>query len=102
MRTSLALVGLLWAAQLLHAQRIRAVFGLLEGTGTSAYPHSGLYYWQENPLIGSMAAGVGPLQGVEPFGNDLAYDPKHKLLFLVGGGVLRKLGRLRLCAGCVA
>lgn len=88
MRTSLALVGLLWAAQLLHAQRIRAVFGLLEGTGTSAYPHSGLYYWQENPLTGSMAAGVGPLQGVEPFGNDLAYDPKHKLLFLVGGGSL--------------
>lgn len=70
---------------LLSAQRIKAVFGLLEGNGTT-YPNSGLYYRWEDIGNGSVSSFAGNLQGVEPLGSDLAYDPRTKLLFVVGGG----------------
>ncbi len=87
MRTWLTLAGLLLAGGLVQAQRIRAVFGLLEGTGGPSYPNSGLYFRQEDLNTGTLIAGITPLPGVEPMGNDLAYDPNHKLLFVIGGGI---------------
>lgn len=70
---------------LAYAQRIKATFGILEGNGTT-YPHSGLFYHWEDVSTQSTNALVISLFGVEPFGNDLAYDPKTKLLFIIGGG----------------
>lgn len=66
----------------LFAQRIKAVFGLLEGGGD--YPiTSGIFYsWEGSRGSDSF---LGMLPDVEPYGNDLAYDPKTKLLFVIGG-----------------
>ncbi|MCX7605938.1 MAG: T9SS type A sorting domain-containing protein [Bacteroidia bacterium] len=80
-RLGILLVGFL---SLCWAQPIQAVFGLLEGNGNT-YPHTGLYYRWEDPGAGAMTSGIGDIHGVEPFGNDLAYDPRTKLLFVVGG-----------------
>lgn len=76
----------LWLAlaAVLYAQRIKAVFGLAEGNYTS-YPNSGLFYRWEDVGVGTMQAGIGSIPPVEPFGSDLAYDPRTKLLFVVGG-----------------
>jgi len=79
------LVSFILTPSLLQAQRIKAFFGLFEGTGSGAYPYSGLYYGQENPSTGALTSGVYPLTGIDAFGNDLAYDPQTKLLFVVGG-----------------
>ncbi|MCX7764604.1 MAG: hypothetical protein N2253_06920 [Bacteroidia bacterium] len=69
------------------AQRIRTVFGILEGNPPT-YASTGLYYRQESGTPpGYMVSSLfGTLFGVEPFGTDLAYDPKTKLLFVIGGG----------------
>jgi hypothetical protein len=78
MRLGLAL------AAVLYAQRIKAVFGLAEGDYVN-YPNSGLFYRWEDVGTGIMSAGIGAVQSVEPFGTDLAYDLRTKLLFVVGG-----------------
>ncbi|MCX8112335.1 MAG: hypothetical protein N3E49_03950 [Bacteroidia bacterium] len=81
-KVAVSIVGLI---SLLSAQRIKGVFGLLEGNGSS-YPNTGLYYRWEDENNASIMAYAGDLPGVEPFGNDLVYDPRSKLLFVVGGG----------------
>ncbi|MCS7188709.1 MAG: T9SS type A sorting domain-containing protein [Bacteroidia bacterium] len=66
------------------AQPIKAVFGILEGNGVS-YPHSGIFYRWEDINNGVTMASLGPINGVESFGSDLAYDPNSKHLFVIGG-----------------
>ncbi len=67
-------------------QRVKAAFGLIEGTPTQG---GGFYSLIREPsgaqstLIGGLFYNGRPL---EPFGNDLAYDPRTKHLFLIGGG----------------
>ncbi|MEN3041657.1 MAG: hypothetical protein ABDH66_09000, partial [Bacteroidia bacterium] len=78
-----ALASLLGLVAVGSAQRIKAVFGILEGNGAS-YPTSGLYYRWEDPSNSGVSAFLGSTN-IEPFANDLAYDPRTKLLFVVGG-----------------
>lgn len=67
-------------------QRIKAAFGLIEGKPTQG---GGFCYLIREPsgaqhtLIGGLFYNGRPF---EPFGNDLAYDPRTKSLFLTGGG----------------
>lgn len=78
-------VGLLvLIAGLAYPQRIKATFGILEGNPPS-YPNSGLFYHWEDVNTQGLASFAGGIQ-IEPYGNDLAYDPKTKLLFIIGGG----------------
>ncbi len=67
-------------------QKVRAVFGLLEGTSSTG---AGFYSLIREPS-GAQMAGVGPLYyrngPCEPYGNDLTYDYRTKYLFLTGGG----------------
>ncbi len=67
-------------------QKVRAVFGLLEGTSSTG---AGFYSLIREPSgaqtmsLGSLFHGGGPC---EPYGNDLTYDYNTKYLFLTGGG----------------
>ncbi|MCS6895089.1 MAG: T9SS type A sorting domain-containing protein [Bacteroidia bacterium] len=78
-----AFISVLGLAAMGSAQRIKAVFGVLEGNGVS-YLNSGLYYRWEDISDGTVSSFLGSTD-IEPFANDLAYDPKTKLLFVVGG-----------------
>lgn len=68
------------------SQRVRAVFGLLEGTSSKG---AGFYSFIREPsgfqtmILGPLFYGGGPC---EPYGNDLTYDYNTKYLFLTGGG----------------
>jgi hypothetical protein len=78
------LLGSLLLAQ--SGQRVRAVFGLIEGTSSTG---AGFYSLVREPsgfesaLVGSLFHSGGPC---EPYGNDLTYDYNTKYLFLTGGG----------------
>jgi len=78
------LLGSLLLAQ--SGQRVKAVFGLLEGTSSTG---AGFYSLVREPSgfesagVGSLFHGGGPC---EPYGNDLTYDYNTKYLFLTGGG----------------
>jgi hypothetical protein len=82
------LYGLLLGSLLLaqSGQRVKAVFGLIEGTSSMG---AGFYSLVREPsgfqsaLVGSLFHGGGPC---EPYGNDLTYDYNTKYLFLTGGG----------------
>lgn len=78
------LLGSLLLAQ--SGQRVKAVFGLIEGSSSTG---AGFYSLVREPsgfesaLVGSLFHGGGPC---EPYGNDLTYDYNTKYLFLTGGG----------------
>ncbi len=74
---------LLLSLSAVWAQPLRGVLGIFEGNGTT-YPNTGLFYYLSS-ANGSSEAFAGPIQDVEPFGNDLAYDPATQLLFVIGG-----------------
>ncbi len=67
-------------------QRVKAAFGLVEGNPARG---GGFYSLIREPsgaqtiMLGALIYDGRPL---EPFGNDLAYDPRTKHLFLTGGG----------------
>ena len=67
-------------------QRVKAAFGLVEGNTAQG---GGLYSQIREPS-GEEIIIFGPLyyndRPLEPYGNDLAYDPRTKHLFLTGGG----------------
>ncbi len=81
----LLLTAFLWAQS---GQRVKLIFGLYEGDANTG---SSIYFRQQlsdgsviiiaSPLI---VAGAGRF--LEPYGNDLAYDPITKTLFIAGGG----------------
>jgi hypothetical protein len=66
-------------------QRVKAAFGLIEGNRAQG---GGFYSLIQEPS-GAQTTMAGPLyyngRPLEPFGNDLAYDPRTKYLFLIGG-----------------
>ena len=78
------LLGSLLLAQ--SGQRVKAAFGLIEGTSSMG---AGFYSLVREPsgaqsvFVGSLFYGGGPC---EPYGNDLTYDYNTKYLFLTGGG----------------
>jgi hypothetical protein len=78
------LLGSLLLAQ--TGQRVKAAFGLIEGNPTRG---GGFYSLIREPseeqttTLSSLYYNDRPL---EPYGNDLAYDPRTKHLFLIGGG----------------
>ena len=78
------LLGSLLLAQ--SGQRVKAAFGLIEGTSSMG---AGFYSLVREPsgaqsvFVGSLFYGGGPC---EPYGNDLTYDYTTKYLFLTGGG----------------
>jgi hypothetical protein len=78
------LLGSLLLAQ--TGQRVKAVFGLIEGNTAQG---GGLYSQVREPS-GEEIIIFGPLyyneRPWEPYGNDLTYDPRTKHLFLTGGG----------------
>jgi hypothetical protein len=78
------LLGSLLLAQ--TGQRVKAAFGLIEGNTTQG---GGFYSLIQEPS-GAQTTMLGPLsyngRPLEPYGNDLAYDPRTKHLFLTGGG----------------
>ena len=78
------LLGSLLLAQ--TGQRVKAVFGLIEGNTDQG---GGLYSRTREPS-GEEITIFGPLyyngRPLEPYGNDLTYDPRTKHLFLTGGG----------------
>jgi len=78
------LLGSLLLAQ--TGQRVKAAFGLVEGNSAQG---GGFYYLIQEPSEEQTITLV-PLyyndRPLEPFGNDLAYDPRTKHLFLTGGG----------------
>jgi len=67
-------------------QRVKAAFGLVEGSSAQG---GGFYSLIQEPSEEQTITLV-PLyyndRPLEPFGNDLAYDPRTKHLFLTGGG----------------
>jgi hypothetical protein len=77
------LLGSLLLAQ--TGQRVKAAFGLIEGNHAQG---GGFYSLIQEPS-GTQTTMVGPLyyngRPIEPYGNDLAYDPRTKYLFLIGG-----------------
>ncbi|MEN2992499.1 MAG: hypothetical protein ABDH91_02980 [Bacteroidia bacterium] len=77
-------LGLGWA------QRLRAVFGLFEGSATgspSISPHLYELRIEPNGIRMQSLGGLATSQGsVEPYGTDLVYDARTKFLFLIGGG----------------
>lgn len=74
---------LLLSLSAVWAQPLRAVLGIFEGNGTT-YTNTGLFYYLRS-ASGPLVALAVPIQDVEPFGNDLAYDPATQLLFVIGG-----------------
>ncbi len=80
--------GLLLGSLLLAQtdQRVKAAFGLIEGNTAQG---GGFYSLIREPSEAQTTMLV-PLyyngRPLEPFGNDLAYDPRTKYLFLTGGG----------------
>jgi len=78
------LLGSLLLAQ--TGQRVKAAFGLVEGSSAQG---GGFYSLIQEPSEEQTITLV-PLyyndRPLEPFGNDLAYDPRTKHLFLTGGG----------------
>ena len=78
------LLGSLLLAQ--TGQRVKAAFGLVEGNTAQG---GGFYSLIREPS-GAQGIMLGPLyyngRPLEPYGNDLAYDPRTKYLFLTGGG----------------
>lgn len=78
------LLGSLLLAQ--TGQRVKAAFGLVEGNTAQ----SGGFYSLIREPSGVQTIMLGPLfyngRPFEPYGNDLAYDPRTKHLFLTGGG----------------
>jgi hypothetical protein len=78
------LLGSLLLAQ--TGQRVKAAFGLIEGNTAQG---GGFYSLIQEPS-GAQTTMLGPLsyngRPLEPYGNDLAYDPRTKHLFLTGGG----------------
>jgi hypothetical protein len=78
------LLGSLLLAQ--TGQRVKAAFGLIEGNSTQG---GGFYSLIREPS-GAQTIMLGSLiyngRSFEPYGNDLAYDPRTKHLFLTGGG----------------
>jgi len=78
------LLGSLLLAQ--TGQRVKAAFGLIEGNTAQG---GGFYSLIREPS-GAQTTMLGPLyysgRPLEPYGNDLAYDPRTKYLFLTGGG----------------
>jgi len=78
------LLGSLLLAQ--TGQRVKAAFGLIEGNPTRG---GGFYSLIREPSEEQITMLV-PLyyngRPFEPYGNDLAYDPRTKYLFLTGGG----------------
>jgi hypothetical protein len=78
------LLGSLLLAQ--TGQRVKAAFGLVEGNPAQG---GGFYSLIREPS-GAQSIMLGPLfyngRPFEPYGNDLAYDPRTKHLFLTGGG----------------
>jgi len=78
------LIGGLVLAQ--SGQKVRAVFGLLEGNSSTG---AGFYSLIREPS-GDQIADIGFLYyrngPCEPYGNDLTYDYRTKYLFLTGGG----------------
>ncbi len=81
-------IGILLVSALLAqgGQRVKAVFGIVEG---SIQTGGGFFSFIEEPSS-LQITGMGPLtyntRAWEPFGNDLAYDPRTKRVFLTGGG----------------
>jgi len=77
------LLGSLLLAQ--TGQRVKAAFGLIEGNRAQG---GGFYALIREPS-GAQTTMAGPLyyngRPLEPFGSDLAYDPRTKHLFLIGG-----------------
>jgi len=77
------LLGSLLLAQ--TGQRVKAAFGLIEGNRALG---GGFYSLIQEPS-GAQTTMLGPLyyngRPLEPFGNDLTYDPRTKYLFLIGG-----------------
>ena len=77
------LLGSLLLAQ--TGQRVKAAFGLFEGNTAQG---GGFYSLIREPS-GAQTTMAGPLyyngRPLEPFGSDLAYDPRTKHLFLIGG-----------------
>jgi len=77
------LLGSLLLAQ--TGQRVKAAFGLIEGNPARG---GGFYSLIQEPS-GAQTTMLGPLsyngRPLEPYGNDLAYDPRTKHLFLIGG-----------------
>jgi hypothetical protein len=78
------LLGSLLLAQ--TGQRVKAAFGLIEGNTAQ----SGGFYSLIREPSGAQTTMLGPLyyngRPLEPYGNDLTYDPRTKYLFLIGGG----------------
>jgi hypothetical protein len=78
------LLGSLLLAQ--TGQRVKAAFGLIEGNTAQG---GGLYSQIREPSEEEIII-FGPLyyndRPLEPYGNDLTYDPRTKHLFLTGGG----------------
>jgi hypothetical protein len=78
------LLGSLLLAQ--TGQRVKAAFGLIEGNSAQG---GGLYSLIREPSEEQITMLV-PLyyngRPLEPYGNDLTYDPRTKYLFLTGGG----------------
>ena len=86
--TMRALLSLLMSGFLLaqSGQKVRAVFGLLEGTSSKG---AGLYSLTERPSGERLSLLIPLYYGgtpCEPYGNDLTYDYRTKYLFLTGGG----------------
>jgi hypothetical protein len=77
------LLGSLLLAQ--TGQRVKAAFGLIEGNHARGV---GFYSLIQEPS-GAQTTMIVPLfyngRPIERFGNDLAYDPRTKYLFLIGG-----------------
>jgi len=77
------LLGSLLLAQ--SGQRVKAAFGLIEGNRALG---GGFYSLIREPS-GAQTTTLSPLDYngrlLEPYGNDLAYDPRTKYLFLIGG-----------------
>jgi len=82
------LLGSLLLAQ--TGQRVKAAFGVIEGTRALGAGLGGFYSLIREPS-GAQTTMLGPLyyngRPLEPFGNDLAYDPRTKHLFLIGGSL---------------
>lgn len=77
------LLGNLLLAQ--TGQRVKAAFGLIEGN----HARGGGFYSLIREPSGAQTTMIIPLfyngRPIEPLGNDLAYDPRTKYLFLIGG-----------------